>query len=223
VGSYFTKETFRFLDDLVRNNDRAWFAANKARYEAHVKAPALALIEDIAPRLAEISRRFTATPRCLYRIHRDTRFSKDKKPYKTYAGIHFRHERAKDAHAPGFYLHVEPGSVFAGVGIWHPEPDPLRRIRDHIVARPDAWKRASRAKGFTEAFELDGDRLTRPPKGFDPGHALIEDLRWKDYIGVATLDDRFVRRPTLPADLAETFAAATPFMRFLCAALDVPF
>ena len=223
MGSYFSTETFRFLHDLAQNNDRAWFMANKPRYEVHVKAPALALIEDFAPRLAKISPRFAATPRSLYRIHRDTRFSKDKSPYKTYTGIHFRHERAKDAHAPGFYLHVEPGNVFAGVGIWHPDPDALRRIREHIVARPDAWKRASRGRAFRAEFELAGDRLTRPPKGFDPEHALIEDLGWKDYVGLATLDERVVRRSTLPADLAETFAAGTSLMRFLCSALDVPF
>jgi uncharacterized protein (TIGR02453 family) len=223
VSAYFSQQTFRFLRDLAANNDRAWFAANKSRYDEHVKAPALKLIEDFAPRLEKISARFAATPRSLYRLHRDTRFSKDKSPYKTYAGIHFRHERAKDAHAPGFYLHVEPGSVFAGVGIWHPESDALRRIREHIVERPDGWKRASRAKSFTSTFELAGDRLTRPPKGFDPTSGLIEDLKWKDYIGVATLDERFVRGDALPAELAETFAAGTPLMRFLCDALDVSF
>jgi uncharacterized protein (TIGR02453 family) len=223
VSAHFSQQTFRFLRDLAENNDRAWFAANKSRYEEHVKAPALELIEAFAPRLKKISPRFAATPRSLYRLHRDTRFAKDKSPYKTHVGIHFRHERAKDAHAPGFYLHVEPGNVFAGVGIWHPESDALRRIREHIVERPDAWKRASRAKGFSSTFELAGDRLTRPPKGFDPKSSLIEDLKGKDYIGVATLDERFVRGAALPADLAETFAAGTPFMRFLCDALDVAF
>jgi uncharacterized protein (TIGR02453 family) len=223
VSAYFSQQTFGFLRDLAENNDRSWFAANKSRYDEHVKAPALRLIEDFAPRLKKISPRFAATPRSLYRLHRDTRFSKDKSPYKTYAGIHFRHERAKDAHAPGFYLHVEPGSVFAGVGIWHPDPEALRCIREHIVERPDAWGRASRAKGFTSTFELSGDRLTRPPKGFDPANASIEDLKWKDYIGVATLGERFVRGAALPADLADTFAAGTPFMRFLCDALDVSF
>lgn len=140
MGAYFSAETFRFLGELAENNDRAWYAANKARYEEHVKAPApaLALIEDFAPRLGRISSRFSATPRSLYRLHRDTRFSKNKSPFKTHAGIHFRHERAKDAHAPGFYLHVEPRNVFAGVGIWHPESDALRRIREHIVEHPEA-------------------------------------------------------------------------------------
>jgi uncharacterized protein (TIGR02453 family) len=209
VSAYFSQQTFGFLRDLAENNNRSWFAANKSRYDEHVKAPALRLIEDFAPRLKKISPRFAATPRSLYRLHRDTRFSKDKSPYKTYAGIHFRHERAKDAHAPGFYLHVEPGSVFAGVGIWHPDPEALRCIREHIVERPDAWGRASRAKGFTATFELSGDRLTRPPKGCDPANASIEDLKWKDYIGVATLGERFVRGAALPADLADTFAART--------------
>jgi uncharacterized protein (TIGR02453 family) len=109
------------------------------------------------------------------------------------------------------------------VGIWHPDSDALRRIREHIVERPDGWKRASRAKSFTSTFELAGDRLTRPPKGFDPTSGLIEELKWKDYIGVATLDERFVRGDALPAELAETFAAGTPLMRFLCDALDVAF
>jgi uncharacterized protein (TIGR02453 family) len=223
VDAYFSRETFRFLKDLQRNNERAWFAANKARYEEHVKAPALRLIEDFAPVLAKISPRFASTPRSLYRIHRDTRFAKDKSPYKTHAGIHFRHERARDAHAPGFYLHVEPGTVFAGVGIWHPDAPTLRRIREHIVERPDARKRASSSKPFVGVFELAGDRLTRPPKWFDPDHPLVEDLKFKDYIGVVTLDERFARSADLPADLARIFAAGTPLMRFLCEALDVPF
>jgi uncharacterized protein (TIGR02453 family) len=223
MSAYFSAETFRFLKDLKRNNERAWFAANKSRYEEHIKAPALRLIGDFAPALAQISPRFAATPRALYRIHKDTRFAKDKSPYKTHAGIHFRHERAKDAHAPGFYLHLEPGTVFAGVGIWHPDAPALRRIREHIVERPDAWKRASRSKSFVAAFELEGDRLSRPPKGFDPDHPLLEDLKWKDYIGVATLDERFARGADLPKDLAKIFGAATPFMRFLCDGLGVPF
>ena len=101
----FGPELFSFLEDLAANNDREWFAANKRRYEEHLLEPALAFIEDFAPRLEQISPHFRADPRpnggSLFRIYRDTRFSKDKTPYKTNVGIHFRHERAKDAHAPG--------------------------------------------------------------------------------------------------------------------------
>jgi uncharacterized protein (TIGR02453 family) len=219
----FTPDTFRFLKDLNKNNDREWFAANKKRYEEHLKDPALRIISAFAPELKTISPHFMATPRSLFRIYRDTRFAKDKTPYKTHVGLHFRHDRSKDAHAPGFYLHVEPGSSFLGVGIWHPDGQALRAIREHIVEEPAAWKRASRAKAFQATFELAGDRLKRPPKDFDPDHPLIEDLKWKDYIGIAELRDSFVTDPKLPKALGKTFKAGTPFMRFLCDALAVPF
>jgi len=221
--AYFSRETFRFIRELGKNNDREWFAANKARYEEHVKDAALRLIADFAPELAQISPHFMATPRSLFRIYRDTRFSKDKSPYKTHVGVHFRHDRSKDAHAPGYYLHVEPGGVFLGAGIWHPDASALQRIRQRIVEEPAAWKRASRAKAFTGTFEMAGDRLKRPPKGFDPDHPLIDDLKWKDYIGLAEMDDSFVTKSDLPKQLTKSFKAGTPFMRFLCDALNVPF
>jgi len=219
----FSKDTFRFLKDLKKNNDRDWFNDNKKRYEAEVKDASLRVIAAFAPELKKISPHFMATPRSLFRIYRDVRFSKDKSPFKTHIGLHFRHDRSKDAHAPGYYLHVEPGGVFLGVGIWHPDAKPLRAIREHIVEKPKAWKSASGAKAFTSAFDLAGDRLKRPPKDFDPEHPLIEDLKWKDYIGVAEMPDAFVLDAQLPKALARTFKAGTPFMRFLCEALDVPF
>ena len=219
----FTKDTFRFLKDLKKNNDCEWFADNKKRYEEHLKDPSLRIISAFAPELKKISPHFMATPRSLFRIHRDTRFGKDKTPYKTHIGLHFRHDRSKDAHAPGFYLHVEPGAAFLGVGIWHPDGPALRAIREHIVEESGAWRKASRGKAFLETFELSGDRLERPPKDFDPEHALIEDLKWKDYIGIAELPDSFVTDPGLPKALASRFKAGTPLMRFLCEALQVPF
>ncbi len=219
----FTRETFRFLKDLKKNNDRDWFKENKRRYEEHLKDPSLRVIAAFAPELKKISPHFMATPRSLFRIYRDVRFSKDKSPYKTHLGLHFRHDRSKDAHAPGYYLHVEPGGAFLGVGIWHPDGKALRAIREHIVEEPAAWKRAKGAKAFEEVFELAGDRLKRAPKDFDADHPLIEDLKWKDYIGVAELPDAFVLDPELPKALAKRFKAGTPFMRFLCEALDVPF
>jgi uncharacterized protein (TIGR02453 family) len=220
---YFTTDTFQFLRELKANNDRDWFAENKSRYEEQIKAPALRLIQAFGEELPAISPHFAATPRSLYRIHRDTRFSKDKSPYKTSAGVHFRHEQAKTAHAPGYYLHIEPGSVFLGIGSWRPEAAALRMIREHIAESPQDWKRASRAKKFTERFELAGDSLKRPPKGFDPEHPQVEDLKRKDFIAVASVPDSFATAPDLPKRLAETFSAGSPYMRFLCEALGVPF
>lgn len=220
---YFSKATFQFLKELKSNNDRVWFADNKSRYEADLKAPALRLIEDFGSELKKLSPHFMATPRSLFRIYRDTRFGKDKSPYKTAAGIHFRHERSKNAHAPGFYLHIEPGEVFVGIGIWHPESQALRAIREHIVEESAAWKRACHGKKFTESFELQGDSLKRPPRGFDPEHPFLDDLKRKDFIGVRRLPDTFVTDARLPTELAKTYKAGLPLMSFLCEALDVPF
>lgn len=221
--TYFSRATFSFLKDLRANNDREWFAANRHRYEEHVKDAALRLIEDFAPHLGKLSPHFMATPRSLFRIYRDTRFSKDKAPYKTAIGVHFRHERSKDAHAPGYYFHVAPGEVFLGCGIWHPDAGTLRKIRERIVEDPAGWKKASRGKKFTEAFDLAGDSLKRAPKGFDPEHALIEDLRRKDFIGVQPATQTLATSKDLPKELATRFKAGTPLMRFLCGALDVAF
>src|SRR5687768_5522973 len=114
----FGPELFGFLAELEQNNDRDWFTANKRRYEDDLLEPALAFIEDFEPHLRQISPHFRADARrtggSLFRIYRDTRFSKDKTPYKTTAGFYFRHERYKEVRAPGFYLHLAPGDVFAG-------------------------------------------------------------------------------------------------------------
>ena len=164
-----------------------------------------------------------ATPRSLFRIYRDTRFSKDKSPYKTAAGIHFRHDSAKDAHTPGFYVHIAPGECFVGLGIWHPDSKTLRKIREHIVDDPAAWKKVSRSKAFAGAYDLAGDSLKRAPRGFDPEHPLIEDLRRKDFIGVKTVPQSFITGADLPKELARTFRSGVPLVRFLCDALSVPF
>ena len=121
---HFTPEFFEFLLELRSNNDRDWFQANKGRYERDVKNPLLRFIEDFEPRLHSISSHYIADAHAnggsMFRIYRDLRFSKDKSPYKTQAAAQFRHEEGKTAHAPGFYLHIAPGEVFAGVGMWQP-------------------------------------------------------------------------------------------------------
>lgn len=223
AGRYFSSASFKFLSDLKANNDRDWFAEHKPRYEEHIKDPALRMIEDFAPHLAKISPHFMATPRSLFRIYRDTRFSKDKSPYKTAAGIHFRHEQAKDAYAPGFYFHIEPKQVFVAMGIWHPQSPALRMIREHIVEDPAGWKRASRGKRFRETFELEGESLKRPPKGVDPEHPLLEDLKRKDFIGVHRVTQGFATDGDLPKELAARFKVGAPLVRYLCTALNVPF
>jgi uncharacterized protein (TIGR02453 family) len=223
----FTPELFSFLAELRANNNREWFAANKHRYEEHVLDPALGFIEAFAPHLEKISPHFRADARpsggSLFRIYRDTRFSKDKTPYKTNVGIHFRHERAQDVNAPGFYLHLGPGEVFAGGGIWHPPTDAATHIREAIVATPERWRRATREGAFAKRLELGGDSLKRVPSWADSAHPFADDLKRKDFFGWAQLSEADVVAPDFVREYAQIGLAAAPLMQFLCDALDVPY
>ena len=224
---YFTPELFTFMRQIKRNNNRDWFAKNKERYIEAVQQPALEFIEAVGPGLRKISANFLADPRpvggSLFRIYRDTRFATDKSPYKTHVGIHFRHRAAKDVHAPGFYLHLEPSEVFVGAGIWHPETKAATTIREAIVERPAAWRKAVHAVPFAKSFHLSGDSLVRAPRGFDPEHPLVDDLKRKDFIGVRAFDEKGVTS----ARFLETFLGAcregAPLMRFLCEAVGAAF
>jgi uncharacterized protein (TIGR02453 family) len=227
TNAYFTPATFAFLSDLAANNDRAWFDANKPRYEADVKQPALRFIAAFGPHLKKVSEHFRADPRpvggSLFRIHRDVRFSRDKSPYKTHTGIHFRHFEAKSAHAPGFYLHIAPGEVFMGAGIWHPDGPTLEKIRHRIAEDPEGWRKAVGGGAFRAKFELAGDSLVRPPKGFDADHPLIEDLKRRDFIGVAALDEGALTGTTFLSELAALCRAGGTLNRFLCGALGMAY
>lgn len=216
-----------FLNDLSKNNNRRWFEANKPRYESDLLDPCLEFIAAMADPLAKISPHFKAVPKrvggSLMRIYRDVRFSKDKRPYKTNVGIHFRHELGKDVHAPGFYFHIDPDDVFLGAGIWHPDSKALGKIRKAIAKDPTRWKRAKGAKAFREHYEPSGDSLIRPPKGYDADNPLIEDLKRKDHIGLCRLDHDDLFEPDLVKHTAQRFRAAKPYMAFLCDSLGVKF
>ena len=221
----FTKATFSFLDELAANNDRTWFEANKPRYESLVRQPALELIEAMGPVLEKFAPEFRAEPRkvggSLMRVFRDTRFSRDKSPYKTNIGIQFRNALGKDVHAQGFYLHVAGDECFFGAGCWHPEADALGRIRDLIAAKPERWFAVRDERKFTAHWALAGDSLTRPPRGYAVDHAALEDLKRKDFIGLAPLSPAEVTGSGLVKLAGARFAAAAPLMKFLCEALGV--
>ena len=223
----FDPELFDFLRDLRQNNRRDWFQEHKERYEEHVKHPALQFISDFGPRLRKISGNYTADPRpvggSLFRIYRDVRFSKDKSPYKTAVGIQFRHKQGKDAHSPGFYLHLEPDGCFVGLGIWHPDGKTLARIRAYLADDPTRWKRIVGGKRFREEFELGGESLKRAPKGYDPDHPSIEDLKRKDYIASTPLDENTVIRAGFLDEYARLCRAGAPLVRYLCDATGIPF
>jgi len=217
-----SRDAFAFLAELRRHNNREWFNENKDRYLAEVRDPMLALIASLAPGLARISRHISVDPRpsggSLMRIYRDTRFSRDKTPYKTNVGIHFGLETPRDFEAPGYYLHLEPGHVFMGAGIWHPGADALRTIREAIVRDPRSWKQA-RGVGLSH----EENTLKRPPRGFDPDHPLIEDIKRLSFTTGAEFSVRQACAPDFPARFVAACRRATPLMRFLARATGVAF
>ncbi|WP_414650034.1 DUF2461 domain-containing protein [Dokdonella sp.] len=225
--TYFSAATFKFLRDLARNNNRAWFAANKSRYEDALRGPFLRFIADIEAPLAKISPHYVADPRpqggSLFRIHRDTRFANDKTPYKTWAGARFAHERRREIEAPSFYLHIQPGDCFAGGGIWHPEPATLKRIRAFLEANPAAWKKATHAKAFRERFEFYGDSLSRPPRGVDPAHELLDDLKRRNHAAGQSFDDALACSDELLPHVVDVYRRIAPMIDYLCAAVELEF
>ena len=231
ANKYFTKDVFDFLKELDDNNNKKWWEANKERYITVIREPSLDFIEDFGKRLKTISPHYVADPRTnggsLMRPYRDIRFSKDKTPYKTNVGIHFRHEGGKDVHAPGFYLHLQPGQNFAGVGLWSPETAVARQIRQAIYDDPAGWKKATKTKAFMDTWSIDHDHegytLKRVPKEFDGEHPFPDDLRLKSFTAGTTLTQKAVIAAGFDAELAKEYQRARSYMSFLSSAIGVSF
>ncbi|MEZ0470207.1 DUF2461 domain-containing protein [Luteimonas salinilitoris] len=228
MTTYFSDRSFRFLRALARRNERAWFHAHKADYEAHVREPFRRLLSDLHPDVLAVSPHFRADPKpvggSLFRIHRDTRFANDKSPYKTWQGARLFHERSRETAAPSWYLHLEPGDCFVAAGIWHPESPVLRRIRQFVVDNPAGWKTAAHAPAFRRRYRLGSqEMLVRPPRGFPADFEFIEDLRRRNFIALRSIDDATMAGPRLRQVLARDLRATAPFMDYLCAALDLEF
>ncbi len=228
MNTYFSDASFKFLRGLARHNDKTWFAAHKADYEAHVRGPFQRLLTDLQPDLAAVSSHFRADPRAqggsLFRIYRDARYSNDKSPYKSWQGARLFHERRREVPAPSFYLHLQPGESFVGAGLWHPEPDTLRKLRQFILDNPGSWKAAAHAPAFRRRFAMEeSDKLTRPPRGFPADFEFIDDLRHRNLVFWRPLEDDTMTGPRLRQTLAADLAALGPFVDYLCAALDLEF
>ena len=223
---HFTPELFKFFRQLKRHNNREWFLTHKQQYERDVRDPFLRFIEDFRPRLHKISPHFIADPRrsggSLLRIYRDLRFRPDADPYQTMVAARFPHSAWKKTPAPGFYLHLEPGTSFLGCGLWHPDPETRNLIRDAISRNPSQWKRILGNKRFRSVCELSGESAKRLPPGIDPNHPLAEDLKRKDFITVTYYTEAQICSAGFLEQLTQSVEAAAPFIRFLTAALSLP-
>jgi len=221
--SHFSPALFRFLKALRRHNHREWFLAHKEQYEQDVREPSLRFITAFALPLHGIAPRFAAIPKptggSLFRIHRDTRFAADKRPYKTHVGIYFPHKEAGREQAPCFYLHLEPGSCFAGAGLWHPDTTALRAVREAIVRQPDGWRRVRRAGILSD----EGDRLISAPRGYEASHPFIDDLKRKDFVSTEALSDASVCGRRFVEEFAAACVRMRPLVAFLTEAVGLPY
>lgn len=220
----FPDDLFDFQAELLGNNNREWFHANKARYEASVRGPALAFIRTVGERLGEVTPHLEALDKkvggSLMRVYRDTRFSKDKTPYKTNVGIQFRHRCGKDVHAPGLYLHISLEEFFIGAGMWTPDSPSLKLIRTKIDEEQDRWLEII---GGIDPEARHGVSLKRGPRGFPKDHPLLDELKRKSHLIVTEYDPDLLSTTAIVDTMIERLQAAKPMMTFLCEAVDQPF
>ncbi|MFK7964060.1 MAG: DUF2461 domain-containing protein [Burkholderiaceae bacterium] len=224
----FTNDTFKFLTELASNNNREWFDRNRQRYEDDVRERAFDYIRSMEKPISDVSPNFivaaTKTRGSLMRVFRDTRFARDKTPYKTNIGIQFRHIAGKDVHAPGFYLHIEPGEIFLAAGIWAPDNPTLTKVRTLIDEDPVGWQKIKRNLiNVKTGFEFHGESLKTAPKGFPNDHPLVEDLRRKDYIAFKQLSKKDVLGKSATATTAALFKKTAPLVKYICDANDLKF
>jgi uncharacterized protein (TIGR02453 family) len=215
----FKREAIQFLADLAANNDRAWFQPRKADYERLLKEPMEQLCVALSERFEARGVPLQADPRTsVFRIYRDTRFSKDKSPYKTHIAASFPLKGAKKrAHGDGAYFHFQPGEMFMGGGMWRADKPRLDAFRAAVLKKPDKVRAAFEDPAFVKVFkEVKTDEaLRRVPPGYPADHPMADMFRWKDVIFGKRLSDAQVLSAKLPDTLADSYAAALPVLRFL--------
>jgi uncharacterized protein (TIGR02453 family) len=214
----FPKEGLRFFQQLKKNNNREWFTRHKADYERFVKVPMQSLVASLQPEFDAFAPEFDLNPKhAIFRIYRDVRFSKDKSPYKTHSAAHFVIPgKPKGLEGSGYYLHIEPGEVFIGAGIYIPSSDQLKRIRKGIVEKSSAFLSIIDNKPFRKRFgPLKGEVLRRIPKGFDPDHPMGKYLKLKQFFVGSTFDDSVCGNERFVKLCLQTYRATAPFVDFL--------
>ncbi|MDG2222879.1 MAG: DUF2461 domain-containing protein [Rubripirellula sp.] len=218
---------FEFLGELKENNRRDWFAENKGRYQQDVRDASVELVRALQRPLAKVAPMLEGIPKghggSVLRIYKDTRFSKDKTPYKTNVGISLRHQANRDIHAPGVYIHLAPDECLVGCGSWRPERNVLLAIRAAIDQDPKRWVKVRDQKAFREHFHFTGESLKTAPRDYPKTHPLIEDLRRIDCMAVAPLTQAEITGDQVLEILIDRIKRAKPLMRFLCDAIDLPY
>ena len=217
----YPKEGLTFLRQLKKNNNREWFAKHKQEYEDFVKLPMQSLIAELNPMMKSFASDFVIDPkRSLFRIYRDTRFSKNKLPYKTHIAAIFQPTKNwKDS--AGLYLHIEPGEVYLGGGMYMPSSENLKDIRNAIANHPKQFLAVVEEKDFKKYFgKIEGEKLKRVPKGFSPEHEMAEWLKMKQFFISYSLPESECYKKSFPKKVCGVFESMMPLVRRINDAID---
>jgi uncharacterized protein (TIGR02453 family) len=217
----FAPEAMTFYRGLSRNNTREWFQPRKHIYDEKVKAPMVELVTELNRAMMDFAPDYvTDAGKAIFRIYRDTRFSADKTPYKTQIAASFA-RRGMDKHgAGGYYVAISHKGVDVGGGIYMPTPETLLAVRTHIAERHEEFRKLAGAGAIKRLFgAMQGEQLSRVPKGFCAEHAAADLLRFKQFLLFTTLDGAIVTTPKLFVELEKRFRAMAPFLEFLNAPL----
>jgi uncharacterized protein (TIGR02453 family) len=212
----FSPEALQFLRDLKENNDREWFTPRKQVYEETLRQPMIELVRAIHGEMISFAPQYVGEPaKCVFRIYRDTRFSKDKTPYKTHVAASFSGNGLSKT-GSGYYVGISAEGIEIGGGMYAPEPEVLLAIRQAIADDPEGFRETySAAKTRKLVGEPGGESVSRPPKGFDPAHPAIDLLKRKQHFFMVHLDAEVATTPKLLNEVTKRFAVMTPLIEFL--------
>lgn len=211
------QSTIDFLKKLEKNNNKPWFDKNRAMYE-EAKADFEVFIAGLLQKLTPLEPAFAdlKAKDCIFRIYRDVRFSKDKTPYKAHFSAAFGIKGKKDA-GGGFYLHLKPGEAFAGGGMWMPQGEMLKAIRQEIDYNFDEFKKIINGAAFKKTFGKlsEEDKLKKMPQGYDETNPAADYLKLKSFVASGKIDDKELTGKTLTNTIVKTFSTLKPLVDFL--------
>ena len=213
----FSKDTLAFLTRLKRNNRREWFNAHRDDYEAHVKAPMIAILDRLASDMRAIAPELLVGPKSMYRIYRDVRFSENKQPYKTHVAASFWPRDLGKGVGAGMYFHIAPDGVWIGGGMYAPEMPQLHKVRQQVADNVQHFRSIVEAPAFTRSLDggLEGEQLQRVPRGFPKDHEAADYLRYRQFLAGKEFPARFATGPTFYPGMLDVFRRIAPLVRFL--------
>jgi len=211
---YFRPEALTFLRNLARHNDRAWFQPRKPQFDAELKEPMLAIVRKVTDAMLDFAPdHVRPAEKSLFRIYRDTRFSNDKRPYKTHIAAWWSHQGLQKTSGAGYYFHVSPKEVIIAAGAYMPEKEQLAAIRHWLLDHHAEFTKLLRNKKVRSAFaEFEGNALTRPPKGFPAEHPGMDLIRCRQWGLAATLPTKMALDKNFAAILIRYFKLAAPIV-----------